>query len=44
MRLFRRIVAGGRFAAFASAAGARTYPDRPIRMIASIAGGSEGGR
>jgi tripartite-type tricarboxylate transporter receptor subunit TctC len=43
MRLFPRIVAW-RFAAFASEAGAQTYPDRPIRVIVSVAAGSEGGR
>jgi tripartite-type tricarboxylate transporter receptor subunit TctC len=35
-----RILACGFFAALASAAGAQTYPDRPIRMIVSIAAGS----
>ncbi len=40
MRHFSRILACGLFAAFASAANAQTYPDRPIRMIVSIAAGS----
>jgi tripartite-type tricarboxylate transporter receptor subunit TctC len=35
-----RILACGFFAALASAAGAQTYPDRPIRMIVSIAASS----
>src|SRR6266545_4162010 len=40
MRHFSRILACGLFAAFASAANAQTYPDRPIRLIVSIAAGS----
>ena len=44
MRFFARLLACGLFAGFASAAGAQIYPDRPIRMIVSIAAGSEGGR
>jgi tripartite-type tricarboxylate transporter receptor subunit TctC len=40
MRALARIVACCLFAALPSVAGAQTYPDRPIRMIVSIAAGS----
>jgi tripartite-type tricarboxylate transporter receptor subunit TctC len=40
MRYFSRLLAGSLFAALASAAGAQSYPERPIRMIVSIAAGS----
>jgi len=40
MRVLARLVAGSLFATLASAATAQTYPDRPIRMIVSIAAGS----
>ena len=40
MRVFARIVVCCLFATLPSAAGAQSYPDRPIRMIVSIAAGS----
>jgi tripartite-type tricarboxylate transporter receptor subunit TctC len=40
MKHYARILACCLFAALASPAGAQTYPDRPIRMIVSIAAGS----
>ena len=40
MKHCARILACCLFAALVSPAGAQTYPDRPIRMIVSIAAGS----
>jgi tripartite-type tricarboxylate transporter receptor subunit TctC len=40
MRHFSIVLACGAFAALASTAGAQSYPERPIRMIVSIAAGS----
>ena len=44
MKLFPRIVTCNLLAALTSAAAAQTCSDRPIRMMVSIAAGSEGGR